>query len=192
MGTSLVLLRDPLLRAAGGFLTINDPIRSADLIFVLGGDLDARPFLAARLYHAGYAPRIAIPWVQVVPSEELGIRPNQALDIVALLRRLRVPDSAMVLLRIPGGSTSTLDDARILAGYMRKHHFRSALAVTNDFHTRRTRWVIRHEPALDSVDVRVRGIADPRFDETNWWRHESGILLFAEEYLKWIHNSTQR
>src|SRR5215207_7335653 len=168
--TALVLLRVPLLRAAGSFLSVDDPIRKADLIFVLGGDVEARPFLAARLYHEGYAPRIAIPWAELTPSEQFGVRPNKALDTVAMLRRLRVPDSAIVLLKTPGGSTSTRDDARVLAGYMRKYHLTSALAVTNDFHTRRTRWVIRHVQGLDSMDVRVRGISDPRFNYTNWWR----------------------
>ncbi len=89
---------------------------------------------------------------------------------------------------MPGGSTSTIDDARLLRAYVERHRIRRILVVTSAFHTRRTRWVLHR--VLDGLDVTVLMVpaADPRFNERNWWRHEAGLLAYVEEYLKWLHN----
>lgn len=187
----LFLFRTPILTGIGRFLVVSDPPVRADLIYVLGGALDTRPLKAVQLFRSGYAPRIAVPAAESGMAEQLGIRPNNAVEVARLLQRLGVPDSAIVLLRQPGGSTSTLDDARILATYLRRHQFRRVIAVTSEFHTRRSRWALRKMLADLPVDLRMAAADDPRYDVDDWWRHEAGMLDCITEFIKFIHNFTQ-
>src|SRR6267378_2342678 len=56
----LYLLRQPVLRAAGEFWVVNEPLEAADAILLLSDDnyLADRAVRAAELYHAGWAPRV--------------------------------------------------------------------------------------------------------------------------------------
>jgi uncharacterized SAM-binding protein YcdF (DUF218 family) len=187
----LYLFRRPILTRVGAFLVVSDPPAAADLIYVLGGGLDTRPLKAAQLYRSGYARRIVVPASETGTAERLGIRPNNALESARLLQRLGVPDSAIVLLRQPGGSTSTLDDARILAVYLKRHQFRRVIAVTSEFHTRRSRWALRKILGDLPVELRMAAADDPRYDVDDWWTREAGMIDCITEYIKFIHNFTQ-
>jgi uncharacterized SAM-binding protein YcdF (DUF218 family) len=187
----LFLLRVPLLTAMGSFLVVSDSLQPSDLIYVMGGGLDARPIRAAELYRQGYAPRIVTPYEEATAAVEYGIRLNGALETAAMLRRLGVPDSAIHLLKTETGSTSTLDDARILASYVRDNRVRRVLVVTSEFHTRRSRWAVRRF-LPDSVGL-IMAAADVRgYTPRDWWRSERGMLDVFQEYLKFFHNYTQR
>lgn len=185
------LARGWILTSLGEFLTVEDAPARADAIFVLGGEGNVRPARAAELYLAGLAPRILIPRPEDFLAHELTNAPNITDVATEAMRRLGVPDSAITLLEMPGGSTSTIDDARLLRAYAERHRIRRVLVVTSAFHTRRTRWVLRR--VLDGLDVTVLMVpaADARFNERNWWRHEAGLLAYVEEYLKWLHNRGQ-
>lgn len=187
----LFLLRVPLLTAMGSFLVVSDSVQRSDLIFVMGGGLDARPIRAAELYRQGYAPRIVTPYEEATAAVEYGIRLNGALETAEMLRRLGVPDSAIHLLKTATGSTSTVDDARILASYVRDNRVRRVLVVTSEFHTRRSRWAVRRF-LPDSVGL-IMAAADVRgYTPRDWWRSERGMLDVFQEYLKFFHNYTQR
>src|ERR1700678_3455371 len=56
----LFLARDPLLRLAGNWWIVQDPIEHADVIVVLGDDNygGERAARAAELFHAGWAPQV--------------------------------------------------------------------------------------------------------------------------------------
>ena len=43
------LLRAPLLRVVGNFLVIRDPLETADIVFLLNGDVAVRPMHVAKL-----------------------------------------------------------------------------------------------------------------------------------------------
>jgi uncharacterized SAM-binding protein YcdF (DUF218 family) len=182
------LARAAILTAMAEFLTVEDPIAPAEIIYVLGGEAYVRPTKAAELYKAGLAPRIVIPQPEDAPSHALVVMPNLVDVAVALLEKLGVPDSAIVVLRIPGGSTSTVEDARLFRDYVTRHDVRRAIVVTSMFHSRRTRWAIRKALGDAPVEVMMAPAQDSRFNERNWWTVEAGILAYVEEYLKWIHN----
>ena len=50
----------PILREVAAFLIIEDSLEPAAAIVALGGDPPFREMEAARLYHAGWAPRVVI------------------------------------------------------------------------------------------------------------------------------------
>ena len=182
------LARVPILTALGEFLTVEDRLAPADAIFVLAGEANVRPATAAELYRAGLAPRILIPRPEEYLSHELLELQNVTEAAVMVMRRLGVPDSAITVLEMPGGSTSTIDDARLLRDHVLAHDLRRIIVVTSAFHTRRTRWVLGEVLDRERVTLMMAPAPDPRFDESNWWKSEAGLVAYAEEYLKWIHN----
>lgn len=189
--SALYLARAPILTATAAFLTVADSIERADVIFVLAGEANVRPDKAAQLYAGGWAPIVVIPRPEDYESHPLAPLPNVTDVATALLERLGVPRSDIVVLTAPGGSSSTIEDALMFRGYAEQHAVRRVLVVTSMFHTRRTRWIMRR--ALDGLPVQLIMVpaADRRFDETNWWRTEAGMLAYFQEYVKWLHNRTQ-
>ncbi|MBV9110202.1 MAG: YdcF family protein [Gemmatimonadetes bacterium] len=178
------LLRAPILTGVARFLTVHDRLEKADAIFVFGGDPDVRPFAAAALYHRGWAPRVLVPGMETGKLSAMGLTPTQTQLFTGVLHREGVPDSAVSVLTIPGGTTSTTDDVAVLRAWLQRTHSRRVIAVTTDYHTRRARWALRR--GLKGMDVRVMMYGTPAqgFDEANWWRTEGGLVTYFNEYLK--------
>lgn len=193
-GTGVVLLllflvHVPLLTAVAGFLSIDDRLRPAGLIYVLGGEIDTRPFLAADLYRRGLAPRVVLARVADSRATQLGVMPNQTDATVRLLVRLGVPEHAIVVLRPwPAGVASTTDEAWAIRDLLRRSPSERMITVTSRYHTRRARWMLRRELEGVPVEILMAGAPHPEFSERNWWRSETGLLLVLEEYLKFAHN----
>lgn len=181
-------LRGQILFGVGHWLDAGEVPARADLVYLFGGDIESRPARAAALYRQGWAPRIAIARVQTLPAEAMGLYPHQTDVTVRLLRRFGVPDSAIIVLRTPGGVTSTHDEAVLLAGWLRRHPARRVLAVTSRYHTRRARWQLHRALGGMRVDVRMVAATDPRFGERDWWRSEAGLIAYVNEYLRWVQN----
>lgn len=178
------LLRAPILTGVARFLAVHDRVQKADAIFVFGGDPDVRPFAAAALYRRGWAPRVLVPGMETGKLAEMGMVPTQTELFTTVLRREGVPDSAVTVLRMPGGTASTTDDVAVLRAYLRRTGLRSVIAVTTSYHTRRARRALRR--GLRGMPVRVAMAGTPArgFDETNWWRREQGLVTYFTEYVK--------
>jgi uncharacterized SAM-binding protein YcdF (DUF218 family) len=187
----LWLARAPILTGMAEFLTVEDSVAQADVIFVFAGEAYVRPTRAAELYGQGVAPVIVIPRPEDGPAQAAGVQMNPTDASVLLMERLGVPRTSIVTLTVLGGSTSTIEDARLFRPYVERNGIRRVIAVTSNFHTRRARWVLRR--ALDGlpVDIRMAGANDPRYDERSWWKTESGLIAYVEEYLKWVQNRFQ-
>lgn len=179
--------REPLLRGFARTLTVDDAAGPADFVYLLGGDVNTRPFHAARLVRRGIAPRVVIPRPEDRSAVERRFYPNDAEVAVRILRAEGVPDSAIQVLRIPGGVTSTQDEGRLLRRYLQAHPARRVVVVTSAWHTRRARWTLRRELGGVPVDLRMAAAPDDRFDESNWWRREAGFLAYVTELLKFAH-----
>lgn len=184
LGIGAWLARAPLLRAAGGWLDVGETPRPADLVMLLPGDPNTRAFAAAALVKTGYAPRAVTSHEMPSPSvlEGAAIAGDEMARRVFVARGV-APEAISVL---PGESRSTFDDAAALAKFLGSEPARSVIVVTNDFHSRRARWVFRkalgrRAGALRFVTVPVEGI-----DSARWWRTEDGAVLYASEYLKLV------
>lgn len=178
------LLRAQILAAAAGYLSVRDPLAKADAIFVFGGDPDIRPYAAAALYHRGWAPRVLVPGMETGQLSRDGLVPTETALFLGVLKKQGVPDSAVRVLTIPGGTTSTSDDARVLRDWVRRTHARRVIAVTTTYHTRRARLSLRR--AMKGTDVRVMMYGAPTrgYTERDWWRSETGMVTYFAEYLK--------
>jgi uncharacterized SAM-binding protein YcdF (DUF218 family) len=178
------IFRARLLTAAADYLVVDDSPRPAEMIFLLNGDYNSRPFQAARLYQQGLAPRIVIARVEGQPADVLGLVQNETSISVAVMEKLGVPADRIVVLQTPGGVTSTYDEAVVLQHYVRDNSIHSVLLVTSAFHTRRARWIVSKELAGLPVSLEVSAVPYGDFDATNWWRSENGLIALNNEYVK--------
>lgn len=181
---SLWLLRAPIMVAAARFLSVHDPLRRADAIFVLGGDPDIRPYAAAELYRRGLAPRVLVPGMETGRLAADGLIPTQTELFLRVLHKEGVPDSAVEVLNLPGGTSSTTEDARVLADWVHRTGARRVIAVTTTYHTRRTRLALRRALKGREVRVMMYGAATRGYTERDWWRYEGGLTTYFNEYVK--------
>jgi uncharacterized SAM-binding protein YcdF (DUF218 family) len=179
--------RSQILTGLADFLIVDDPLQKAQLIFVLNGDYNSRPFLAAQLYQEGLSPQIAIARAQSTPAEGLGLTRNETDISVSIMEALGVPADRILVLPFPGGVTSTFDEARVLRGYLDTHPLQRVLLVTSAFHTRRARWIIDKELSPLPVSLEVASAPYIGFDQTNWWKSEDGLVTLNNEYIKLVY-----
>ena len=166
------LARAPLLTAAARVLTVDTVRPGAHYIVALDGGAETRPFTAAELYRKGIAPAVLVL--------------ERASDPARLYRRILehegVPSSA--IRTVPAEASTTWDEAIALRRVLPASERLTVVVVTSPEHTRRARWAFRKAFEDTSVDIRMAPSRHLDFDETNWWRHDGGVLMYLHEYFK--------
>ena len=171
---ALFLIRHPLLRLAGSFWVVQDPLTHADAILILsddnfGGDRASR---AAELFRSGWAPVVVASGRMLRPY--VGISELMDRD----LQNRGVPAAA--ILRFPQNASDTREEAESLRGLITQKNWRRVLLVTSNYHTRRARYIFsRVFPT--SVSVAVIPARDIEFDPDSWWETRQGTKLFFLE-----------
>lgn len=173
-----------VLAAAAGWLNVATAPQQTDYIFVLNGDPNVRPFIAASLVNAGFASKVLLVPMKGPPRHKSKVPASS--DTVA--RKVLIHqgvDSDMIQF-IDGQCTSTFDEAELLLKHMTQLGDDTATIsiVTSDFHTRRTRWIYRQ--LFGDQSDRLHFVAAPTdgFDQSNWWRVEDGWVTYVTEFLK--------
>ena len=186
-GLLAYIFRFQILTGLADFLTVEDKLQPADVIFVLNGDVHTRPFRAVELFKQGLAPQIAIAKEEDMPDVELGISPNGTDVAIGIMKKLGVPDENIVVLAPDEDATSTRDEAKTLRDYVDENDIRRVILVTSAFHTRRAQWIFEKELSGSGAILEVAAAPHWKFDETNWWTREKGLITFFEEYLKLLY-----
>lgn len=178
----MYMARAPLLTGMARLLTVDTVAAPADYIVPLGGGAETRPFEAAALYRRQIAPQVLI--FQYNASDL--VRMGRALSGTELYRRILeiegVPDSAIHV--VPGRVGDTWSEAQAVRSVLPRGRPVRIVVVTSPEHTRRALWVFRKVFASTPVDIRVAPARNLRFDETNWWHDDEGVLTYLHEYLK--------
>lgn len=193
-GAILILLvvlayafRPQILTEVADLLVVNDRLQPADVIFLLNGDYNTRPFYASDLYKQGLAPVVVIARSENLLAAELGLVPNDTDIAVGVMEKLGVPVEKIIVLQVPGGVTSTFDEAIVLRRYIETNNIHTVILVTSAFHTRRAKWIFDRE--LSGLPLTLEMAAAPHygFNATNWWRSESGLITLNNEYVKLVY-----
>lgn len=171
---AIFLVRRPLLRLAGNFWVVQDPLVHADAILVLsddnfGGDRASR---AAELFRSGWAPLVVASGRMLRPYA--GISELMDRD----LQNRGVP--AADVLRFPQHASDTREEAEALRGLVIQKGWRHVLLVTSNYHTRRAQYIF-HKVFPTSVTVSVVPARDIEFDPDDWWETRQGTKLFFLE-----------
>ncbi len=178
----------PILREMASFLIIEDSLEPAAAIVALGGEPPFREMEAARLYRAGWAPRVVI--VRGARREEskalqdLGIAVGERWELSReVLIRQGVPPSAII---VPNEEAEgTLEELQTVVRVLRPQDA-PVILVTSKYHTRRTRLTWHHvtEGRLQAI---VRSASRDPFDPGRWWRERRFIFSVVREYLGLIN-----
>jgi uncharacterized SAM-binding protein YcdF (DUF218 family) len=172
-------IRQSGFRRLGHWLDVGQPPRKASAIMVLNGDRDTRPFAAAQLLHQGFASRIILSTEK--PRQEISQSQMTEERRTSLILKACgvVPTSIEVLQR---SCVSTFDEAKAAAQWLRDHPRDDLIVVTNNYHTRRTRWVFGRVAPLQ----RIQFVSAPTdgFGPDNWWLNKDGFALYFGECLK--------
>lgn len=175
------------LSRLGAFLVVEDPLRKADAIIVLGGTMYERQMEAVDLFQAGMAPRIYVFREIADWGERVLIEKH-----VPYLRAVDVQIDAMVKLGVPRDAISILDqaantatEARFVEQLVTDQHLSTIIIVTSKQHTRRARLVMSRRLKDLGTAIIMRA---SRYDLTpvdRWWQDRPTIrfTLFESQRL---------
>jgi uncharacterized SAM-binding protein YcdF (DUF218 family) len=166
--------RHPIMRFAAESWIVDEPAARADAIIVLGDD----NFYADRATRAAELSRQQIAPLVVASGRRL----RASARIVDLMEHdlveRGVPKEKILLFSHDADSTS--EEAEGLAKLAADRHWKSAIVVTSNYHTRRTRYIYdRVFPA--AISTSVASARDADFDPQRWWEKRKSIKLFARE-----------
>jgi uncharacterized SAM-binding protein YcdF (DUF218 family) len=178
-------VREPVLRAAGWALVINnEPVAPADFI-VLSIDSDGAGALeAADLVQSGVSKRVAVfqdppsgedyEFIRRgLPYEDAGARQ------IRQLRMLGVTDVTQIS-RVDG----TESEGQMLPQWCDQQGLRSILVVAAKDHSRRLRRVLDRDMKGHLTQVAVRAARYSSFDPDRWWETRGGIRTEIVELQK--------
>ena len=179
-------LREPVLRAAGWALVVNEPVASAD-IFVLTLDSGGAGALeAADLVQSGISKRVAVFMDPPSGEDHEFIRrglPYEDAEArqIHQLRSLGVTDVVQI---------STIDgtesESQVLPRWCDKYHLRSVVVVAAKDHSRRLRRVLDRVMRGYPTRVTVRSARYSSFDPDRWWETRGGIRTEIIELQKLV------
>src|SRR5262245_43477541 len=181
------MARAPILRGLAEWWVVSDPLDRADAIVILSGRLDVRPFAAAALHRRGMAHQVLLPGGMPGPIDALLPQQTErsARYLVSLLGKLGVPDEAMV--ELGQDVSSAYDEARALSDWARNSGARSLIIPTDEFTTRRIRWIFQRQLGPMGVRVMVQAVESPEYKVDEWWRSTNGLVEFQNEVIKYVY-----
>lgn len=147
------------------FLVVNEKPKKADVIVVLSGGGSERLEKGASLYHDGYAD-----YVLLTDSDAPGMTKENAMA-------LDIPEDALIE---ENKATSTYTNALYSKEKMEEYKLNSAIVVTSDYHTRRTK--LSFDRVFNDTNVDYSIVAAPSDGENG----EFSTDVALREYWKYI------
>ena len=169
-------VREPVLRAAGRVLVVNEPVTPADIIVLAPDSGGAGALQAADLVHGGIATRVAV-FTDPPSGEDLEfIRRGLPYEDLAArqirqLGWLGVTD----VVKIPRSEAGSEGEGEVLAPWCDQQQLRSVVFVASRDHSRRIRRVLNRGMQGHAARVTVQAERYSGFDPDRWWETRTGI-----------------
>ena len=185
LAAAAYVFRAPLLRGVASAWILHEPLAKADVIVVLGGGLETRPFEAARLYHLGLAPKILLMNPRPAPSTQLGLSPTEADSARAILLKKEVPAGDIFI--AADIVNNTYDESLAVRNWAKTNGVTRVIIATDIFHSRRVRWLFTKQLKPLGLLVEVDAVPVREYTVRNWWQDERGLVAFQNEILKYAY-----
>ena len=180
-------VREPILRAAGWALVVNEPVAPADIIVVSLDSGGAGALEAADLVQSHVATRVAVftdppsgedhEFIRRgLPYEDAGARQ------IRQLKWLGVTD----IVQIPRTDVGTEGEGEVLPSWCDQHQFRSVVFVAARDHSRRVRRMLDRVMKGHPTHVMVRPARYSLFDPDRWWETRGGVRIEIVEFEKLV------
>jgi uncharacterized SAM-binding protein YcdF (DUF218 family) len=161
-------------------IAVDEPVPS-DVIVVLAGNAPDRLPHAEELRAQGFSTLLLISNEQVHTH---GLETTWLALYRAGVSAPELPQTSVLVLDDPPPE-STIDEARRDADIVASRGFRSALLVTDAFHSRRAGLLFRAAFARRGLTVRSTPAPDA-LDLAHWWAHPLAARRVAEEWTKLV------
>src|ERR1700752_5005800 len=181
---SIRSLREPVLRAAGWALVVNEPVASADVIVVSLDSGGAGALEAADLVQSGISKRVAVFMDPPSGDDHEFIRRGLPYEDASArqMRQLRSLGVTAVV-QIPK-SDCTEAEGRVLPLWCDEHQFRSIVVVATKDHSRRLRRVLDRAMKGHPTRVTVQDAPYSSCDPDRWWETRTGARTEIVELQK--------
>jgi uncharacterized SAM-binding protein YcdF (DUF218 family) len=166
----LFLAHKPILLGIGSFLVVEDNLKPADLIHILGGGFDRLDY-GLQLYEQGYGQRIFI-----TGGDDASVYRAYALANGAEAKHILPAESWAV---------DTYEEALELKQFLdRDSSVQSVIVVSSPYHTRRAQWTFQ-EVLADQVALQFAPVpfAMARHQQ-QWWMDAGSRKIVMGEYFK--------
>jgi len=169
-------LREPVLRAAGWALVVNEPVASADIIVLSLDSGGAGALEAADLVQSGVSKRVAVFSDPPSGEDHEYIRrglpyEDAAARQIRQLKSLGVTDVVQISRIIDG----TEGEGQVLPAWCDEHQLRSIVVVAPKDHSRRLRRVLDRAMKGHPTRVTVHPARYSSFDPDRWWETHGGV-----------------
>lgn len=177
----------PMLRAMGRVLVLDEPVAPADIIVIAPDSGGAGALQAADLVHSGIAARVAV-FTDPPSGEDLEfIRRGLPYEDLAArqirqLGWLGVTD----VVKIPRSEAGSEGESQVLAPWCDQYAIRSVVFVAARDHSRRVRRVLNREMKGHAMRVMVQAERYSGFDPDRWWQTRGGIRTAIIELEKLV------
>jgi len=178
-------VREPVLRAAGWALVVNEPVGVADIIVISLDSGGAGALETADLVKSGIATRVAV-FTDPPSGEDLEfIRrglpyEDESAKQIRQLGWLGVTD----VVEIPRTEAGTEGEGQVLPLWCDHHELRSIVFVVSRDHSRRIRRILDRIMKGHPTRVIVQPARYSSFDPDRWWETRSGIRAEIVEFQK--------
>lgn len=179
-----------LIARADRLLVREDELVKSDALVMLMGTVADRVLQTSDLYRAGLAPRIILVEEEMTAGDSLRRRGVQVITSAevckAYFHDLGIPKEAITV--IPGKTKSTLEEAQVIARYLRSGKpMERVIVVSSPTHTRRASLIFRKTFKKEGLSTEVMVSPALRYQESHkkpWWRRKEGIQGVSSEYIK--------
>jgi uncharacterized SAM-binding protein YcdF (DUF218 family) len=171
----------------GRFMSPQDPLEKADVIFVFAGTLVERPLEAADLYREGYAPRIVITRAVAEQAtfslQRRGVRfPTEADLNREVLLGVGVPAAAII--EPERIHDNTAEELQTLRALIAQYHWHRVILVSSMYHLRRIKFGAWRELRGTGVQLVLHGSRYDPARPDRWWQHRQDIRWLLTEVPK--------
>ena len=160
----------------GHALAVTDPLEHSDVIVAISGDAGPRVETAVALWKEGYAPRILFSGAALDPA---------SVSSAEIMKREAVqqgvPESAIL---VEPDSSTTEENATLVAALMRRESLRSAILVTSPYHQRRAAYLFARAFAPAGLVFHNHPANDPDWDPNTWWLYRGSRQVALVEMAK--------
>ncbi len=188
VATSIVFVRsvrEPVLRAVGWALVVDEPIAPADIIVLSIDSGGAGALEAADLVQSGIATRVAVFADPPSGEDREFIRrglpyEDASARQIRQLKWLGIKD----IVQIPRTEVGTEGGSEVLPLWCDQHKFQSIVFVATRDHSRRTRRLLNRDMKGHPTRVTIRPAHYSNFDPDRWWKTRGGIRILVAELQK--------
>jgi uncharacterized SAM-binding protein YcdF (DUF218 family) len=165
----------------GEFLVVGDNLEKSDVIIVLGSDPEgAREDWAAILYKKGLGKKIIMCGYQV------GWQTSTAEIMKRHAVHLGVPEDAIIL-DYGWNNQGTWDNAINSLKIVKENNFKTAIVVTSNYHTRRSRYAFKKVFKDSNVKILISPCPGGSFSPGEWWKSRKLVKSVFLEYIKLLY-----